>query len=361
MTENQTAGEMTTLLPTVLPKDSNKEPGYWSYFLTNGYDVCTPGGRVFILMMLPVNFLVGVTGNILAIIVLIRTAKLRHCGYSSILLVLAVSDTFALVTRIPIWLNFIAEDQGVGPIVVLDNTAKCVFVELFTIGSFTGVWLVTLISVERFLVVCFPNQAQRICTPKRMMQAALVLTLIMTIITILFVYQVHYEPEAGACRMQLSACNWYFFGAGVIIGPFPLAFICIFNCYILFRLKSDSYLAPTSRQMRKLRRSRTSRATMMLMAVTFACALLTLPHCSILIIHACKHFNLFVNVNTNKITFVVRTIYDINYVVNFFLYCLASADFRLAFLNMVWKPLLKLRPEKSVDTYETPDNIGSSV
>ena len=104
----------------------------------------------------------GLFGNIL-IIVVVKSRKLQNSSTAVYLPMLAVFDSFTLLTGIiPEWLDAmqlvtIKEISGV--------TCKLEKF-LFYVSADTATWILVLFTVDRFVAVCFPLQKRTICTPK---------------------------------------------------------------------------------------------------------------------------------------------------------------------------------------------------
>ncbi|XP_074640301.1 CX3C chemokine receptor 1-like [Tubulanus polymorphus] len=307
-------------------------PTFWCNFLQNGYNQLPPAGRWYILVYFPIAILVGLIGNTLSVLVMTTSKKLRSCGYSGILVVLVCSDSVALLERIPVWINFIAEHTGHGRVIDLNTNAKCLSVELFTVSTFSGAWLVSFISIERFLVVCIENCSKRFCTTRNMFVCSLVLVLMAIIVDLSLMYSVKFVESVGFCAITLRSHYIYIRIASMLASPLPLFIILLFNGITLCYMKAKTIKLKTHREVGAAVNNRTNRATLMLLAVSFTFALTTLPYFCVLIAIAANKGKKD-SYETHML--VTRALYDLNYTLNFALYCAAGSDFRHACLRFL--------------------------
>lgn len=109
---------------------------------------------------IPVITVVGSIGNILSVMVFLRT-KLKKLSSSYYLAFLAIFDTGFLWCYFIEWLNFVHID-------VYKRNGFCqIFTWLSNVCSVLSVWLVVAFTVERFVAVHYPLRRQSLCTVQR--------------------------------------------------------------------------------------------------------------------------------------------------------------------------------------------------
>lgn len=117
-------------------------------------------GAFFVHYYTPVLVPFGVIGNILSVVVLLKT-EIRKLSSSYYLAALGISDTCFLLIAFVSWLNFVK-------INIYNRNHFCQF---FTYVSglccFLSVWLIVAFTVERYIVVLHPLKRPMICTRKR--------------------------------------------------------------------------------------------------------------------------------------------------------------------------------------------------
>ncbi|XP_074655684.1 uncharacterized protein LOC141909196 [Tubulanus polymorphus] len=292
-------------------------PTFWGHLLQNGYNSTSHAGRVFVAVFIPVNSVLGLVGNLTAFAVLISTPSLRKCGYSAILLVLACSDSVALISRLVIWGNLVVAMAGRGSGVSLDTTAKCLVTEQITATSFIDAALVVLITLERFVVMCVPK-LKSYCTFENVLKATLFALVICVTICVAITSSIIYVPECEfGCVEPRFRRKIKLTIASIIIGPLPVALICLFNGLTLHKL-----VRPRVPKRGKGIRNKTARATIMLLVTSFSYATITSPYSITLFAYKSLIRNM------NSYLFPIRCLVDLNYSINFFLYYVSGQEFR---------------------------------
>ncbi|KAK2854306.1 hypothetical protein Q5P01_006967 [Channa striata] len=106
------------------------------------------GGTAVACVILGLSFLIGAPGNLLVIWTILRHVKKR--SHTVVLILhLAVADLLVLIT-LPLWIYSLAQSWVFGE-------ASCkAMVFLITACMYSSVFLITLMSVERFLAVRYP-------------------------------------------------------------------------------------------------------------------------------------------------------------------------------------------------------------
>ncbi|XP_074655685.1 uncharacterized protein LOC141909197 [Tubulanus polymorphus] len=329
-------------------------PTFWGHLLQNGYNSTSHAGRVFMAVFIPVNSVLGLAGNLTAFAVLILTPSLRKCGYSAILLVLACSDSVALISRLVIWGNLVVAMAGRGLGVSLDTTAKCLVTEQIGATSFIDAALIVLITLERFVVMCVPK-LKSYCTFENVLKAALFALVICVTICVAITSSIIHVPECEfGCVEPRFRSKIKLTIASIIIGPLPVALICLFNGQTLHKLVSPR--VPKHHRRGKGIHNKTTRATIMLLVTSFSYATITTPYCVVLFI---KYFSANKSLirNMNNYLFLIRCLVDLNYSVNFFLYYVSGQEFRAGASRLIGRPV-ETRPDET--TPSTTDTLSLS-
>lgn len=106
------------------------------------------GSTAVACVILGLSFLVGAPGNVLVIWTILRHVK-QHSHTVVIILHLAVADLLVLIT-LPLWIYSLVHTWVFGA--VLCKT----LVYTVTVCMFSSIFLITVMSVERFLAICHP-------------------------------------------------------------------------------------------------------------------------------------------------------------------------------------------------------------
>ena len=109
---------------------------------------------------LPIIIPVGLIGNIISLFVLLRShnRRISCCVY---LAALAVFDCGVLCIGAYYWAVYVIDD------IIMTEVLCKVLVYLFQLFSQTGMMMILIMSVDRFLAICIPLRAVIYCTAKR--------------------------------------------------------------------------------------------------------------------------------------------------------------------------------------------------
>lgn len=113
----------------------------------------------------PVICVVGLTGNILAVVVL-SAGKHRRTTTGLLFLSLAVTDTVVLLSSVlAIWLGFVLEENF-----IIHSSASCKVHTFVTYWSLQiSAWLLVMITLERIFSVIAPHRVKKIVTRRRVL------------------------------------------------------------------------------------------------------------------------------------------------------------------------------------------------
>ncbi len=305
-----------------------------------------------LLYMPPILVILGTFGNIFSFIILKRKAMLKFSTYYY-LMVLAVADTLVLfIGLLRLWVGELTgydlRDQG-------DWLCKLTNVIGYTISDFS-VWLIIAVTVERYIVVCYPLKAASFCSTPRARKVILALLFFLfmlnlhffwTVQVVYFKHKGEYIPRCagGPQHEELVEEIWPWVDA-IIYSFLPFAMIMLLNGLIIRQVvlahHSRCVLQPPNNvgyTQRRPSNEGSTRLTAMLLTISFAFLLTTLPMNIVNIATAFwnrKYLSDMALVSKFKLA---RTITEmlmyINHSMNFFLYCAAGQKFRHQLVWMV--------------------------
>ncbi|CAG5118433.1 unnamed protein product [Candidula unifasciata] len=290
------------------------------------------------------------------------------------LAVLAIIDTLVLYNGLlRIWLvELIGFDyQGAG------NWICKITVAFGYVSSDLSVWLIIAVTVERYIVVCFPFQASSMCNVSRARKVIVGLFLLMLVLNVHFLWtaEIIEEHEQIMCRggehfRQLVEEIWPWVDT-LIYSFLPFLTITILNVFIIREVagahSNRARLAASESETSCIppggtnasggpaaRRGNTcegTRLTALLLTVSFTFLLLTLPNNIALIVS--RFWNQKYDKKEDQMTFQERklavhgmakfkllmTIAELlmytNHSINFFLYCATGNKFRQQVLDLL--------------------------
>lgn len=192
-------------------------------------------------ILLPFIFLVGTVCNFLTFLVM-RRKKMRHQSTYFYMAVLAIADEMVLMIGCLNYWFYVFMNINI----MIVSVYFCKLACLFLYGMFHFcVWIVVIMTIERFIAVALPLQANRLCTVKRAKLYTLVLVCIIFLINIHFlfshtVFKRENSDELG-CQPKNTKFEflmhkiWPWIDAS-IYSFIPLSLLIIFNILIIHNL-----------------------------------------------------------------------------------------------------------------------------
>lgn len=318
--------------------------------------------RTLKLYVSPILLILGTFGNIFSFIILAKN-MLKVSTYSY-LAVLAIMDMLVLyIGLLRMWIGQFTVD--------IQDTANwlCKAVNfLGYVSSDSSVWLIIAVTIERFIAVCFPLRAPRMCNTQRARIVIVLVIFYMCLVNghIIWTVELQYiyhngsyvsKCEASADHKLLVKEIWPWVDAA-IYSFVPFVIITILNILIIRQVLDArkqrnelQQLTVTSKVNGIVYKTQAKRhcegskkLTCMLLAVSFTFLLTTLPMNMLQIVSAfsgpkedefgSQEYALRYAKFTLART-VVELLMYVNHTVNFFLYCATGRKFRRQFRVMV--------------------------
>lgn len=299
----------------------------------------------------PFWIFIGTIGNILSFFVLRQPAMVKMSTYFYLSILSMVDLMVLYVGLVQIWIGEITSFD-------IRNYSNWVCKIVVVFGYFTSnlsVWLIIAVTVERYIVVCFPFKATYICHPKVAKRVTMVLVFILLALNFHFFWtaELIHIPLTG--KMSCDSSNrhsdivrevWPWVDATVYCF-LPFLAILSLNCRIIGKVmkarKSRESLQNRSSlkklNYKKLTRDSRSKLTVMLLIVSFVFLGTTLPMNIVLIL---RHFLDIRGVLKGKVLAQLRLAETVtkllmyaNHSTNFFLYCAMGQRFRKQLVKLL--------------------------
>ena len=284
--------------------------------------------------VLPVVILLGVFGNTLSMIVMFQphNRRISCCVYMGLL---AISDNVNLIVLIYYWTQTDGYPQ---PWTLWACQTWVYLASTFTISGF---FILTAMTVDRWIAVAFPLKARMLCTPRRACVTCLSLFIFTALYTLpkMFTASVVGGRTCATFVIKSTLTVALSYANMILVYLMPFIIVFLFNYLIIRAVRrsqefrqghagTDAGKDATEGGHQKGAKNR--QLTVMLLTVTFIYLLLTLPIALRIAIyfvldksatpHIYADYVLAVNA-TNKLAFS-------NSAVNFYLYCLGGPKFR---------------------------------
>lgn len=291
----------------------------------------------------PVTVIVGITGNILSLLVL-KTRRFRNKSYSHYLCSLAVFDSLVLLDKLIHRIDSLLTITGHHGVFESFGDALCKiqnFVE--HVCYLMSSWLVLCMTLERFIAVKFPFKKDTLCRSRNAVTVILIVFASMSYSQIFRLIVI--ENVQGICGAPdrygfvYVALHIYLYQV-VLQFMLPAVLILICNLSILRKirqLKSTLYRQNTCTAASGVRGSprQLHKTTFMLLLVSFTYLICLFPNVFLsLLIHIAILTNssmanvLFLKLNDFRR--VLEFFSELNYAANFYIYVLSGLQFRYA-------------------------------
>ncbi len=280
---------------------------------------------------LPIIWLIGTTGNILALLVFSRTGMAK--GLTGFLFrCLAIADLVTIQEYAESGLSWCGIDLW-----ALHTWTCRVGFWCFTIAQIVSAWVLVAIAMERMIGIIFPHRAKIVCTMfKGRLFIGLIIPVAMgvAVINLIAMQQVtYYNPflqrQAFQCMHVINNELLLYLMKSVIpwliictYSLFPFLFLFIFNTIIIV------HLFRSQRRRLSMHTTETSSGpnltgmTSILITISVTFLVLTSPRCMFWVFYSM--FKRYI-VDLQKVSYVLSAT---NHSINFILYCITGTTFR---------------------------------
>ena len=337
----------------------------------------TYGGKDFYAFATPFIIAIGLTGNIISLKVFTST-RLRKLSASLYLIALSASDTIVLLTYVLFdWLMKGLPRWPMGhQIDIVNINGVCHgFLFISYAFRFISVYLIIIFTIERYIAVCRPLQRRIICTKAFAKKIIVIVHVTGTLISI-------YKPilsgvfSLSAASKQPNSQNTQFYNNGnantiivdtpswtigsagkicmrnpaydqlnfvmellygLSITAIPFVVVAAFNFLMLRKLVNRQILSGQMRAVFKESKMRIE-FTITVMAVSTCFVCLNIPYFVIWTQQFLQSINPEepdVMHQTSEYISITRTIFTLNYSINFFVYCLTGTYYRGIMRNLL--------------------------
>ena len=277
----------------------------------------------------PVVFLIGVVGNGISLCVFL-SKNMRGMSASRYLAALSTADISTLVFYVLTeWLRRGVEQIWTGHRVGFLNTEGVCQILLYLsyISRFMSAWLIVCFTCERFIGVCMPFQRRNMGSPKGTLKIIISLTVIACMLVVYkpLLSEVTTIRNRTVCasrqtHMYVSFVLDSIYALSITLVPFLI--ITVLNLLIIRRLflrnrRQKEQLCTEEHHIRL-------EFTFILLAISFFFIAFNLPFFSVWF----RNFLRGTDKHWISVLNITRTIFYMNYCVNFFLYSITGAYFR---------------------------------
>ena len=285
----------------------------------------------------------GICGNILAFVVLCR--QKQRLTTSVLLQALAVADTLVLISAILLRsMRYVGWDA-------FDNVYDYIFVVLYPCVYFfrlADTWLTVMLTIDRYIAVCHPLQAQRVCTLRRtyISIAAIGMVTLLFSVPRFFEYEITDKVSTGFKNTNMILNPIYtityriilFFLAMYLV---PMMLLVVLNIRLLCTLRRayrhrHSMISSGSIHSGKDGKQSHSNASRSLTAIVvtvvivcIVCNLVAMTAHVLWALGECFiHLRRYVEIYRRFISNISNVLVTINCTINFIIYCMFSRKFR---------------------------------
>ncbi|KAI0223871.1 FMRFamide receptor [Lamellibrachia satsuma] len=310
----------------------------------------------------------GIVANVVSFVVLCNQ---KHRLTTTVMLQgLAVADTLVLLCALLERCLIVAQEE-LHILGHYKDVHPYIFIYLYPVFYFlrlTDTWLTTMLTVDRYIAVCHPLRAQRICTRVRTyknMAAVVALALVFSIPRF-FEYRFADNRYGFGPTYLLKQQVYTVFYRIVLFFIFmylvPMATLVYLNTRLLWELRMSDRFRAVLRQAtrgcgtgrRKKQPAPASRKSVTVIVVTvvlvcIACNVTALVSHLLWSLHQCFRSLAHLKTARQYASNISNVMITINSAVNFFIYCLCSGNFR-AELRRVFSCQRVHRPTTVVST-----------
>ena len=291
------------------------------------------------LILYPIICFIGITGNILTLVVLSHRKMLSSTNVY--LSALAVADLFKLFNDL---LYFIVSilmrthpTEANHMMGLMYPISHYIFNEAVCVSS----WLTVCVGVERYIAVCHPARAKEMCTIPRAQTVSIIFFVLMSVIAVPsglryrrkiivdpITNETHYEVELTELGRTESFMTVYTWVINLLRSVIPLCILIVVNACIIQSLRKE--------RIKGKKMTARNRITLMLIVVIIVFVLCITPDAIMSTVFG------FGYVEAGYLVKGVReftdTLLSVNSAINFIIYCLCSKCFRDVFSEIFCSP-----------------------
>lgn len=301
---------------------------------------------------LPIIISVGVIGNTLSFIVMMKTHN-RHNSCCILMASLALSDNIMLCGAGFSWLS------TMNPQKILNLWECQVIIYVYSVISVNGVYLVVTMTLDRYIAIRFPMKAKSICTAKRAKLSVIAIFIFAVVLNLPFLPMCLILEDGRTCTANKIVhpilSRVFSFTVLCLVSVIPFTIMLVFNALIIKTMQQrDVYFekqiesnskenqipghsspslqhrAQTLHTMHQTKSNTDKQLVIMLLTVSFAFLILTLPNYVVFVTFLIVDYKRspLVFALYNMIFNIVTKMYYSNSSVNFFLFCISGSKFR---------------------------------
>lgn len=300
-------------------------------------------GKSFYAFMTPIIIITGLIGNMISLKVF--TSKVMSRLSSSLYLVaLSASDVIVLMTYIFLdWLNHgLPRWPGNNRLALVNTPGFCqAFLFVSYMFRFLSAWLIVIFAFERYLSVCKPQHRKKLCT-RNFAKKLIIAMVIFAALVCLYkpiLSEVNDDQEEKVCTRNRKFDHINFIldsFYGIVITAVPSIMILFLNLPILKRLIHFDRGHKRSKLILKENKIRLE-FTVILLAISTCFICLNLPY----FVTWCQQFHQSLHptdpTEAERISgqlYLTKTIFYVNYSVNFVIYSMTGAYYRREIKSM---------------------------
>lgn len=290
-------------------------------------------------LCMPISIL-GIIGNILASVVLIRQRP--RLSTTILLLSLAADDSLILLSTILLRsLRYLAYYHNVMDAYLAHYHS--IFLVIYPLVYFIrmfNIWLTVLLTIDRVIAVCKPLHTSRICTISKAYRNIIIICICSFAFSIPRLFEFKYDSDnpfkftsTNLLKNQTYTIGYRIITFSLFMYIIPMSALVILNAILLRTIKKAD-LHRTS--MNKSSSSRSNSQSITAIVVTVV-SITILCNCAALIAHILwslhemmprlKHLETY----RRYMSLVANLLVTINSALNFVVYCACSRNFRLTF------------------------------
>ncbi|XP_064650976.1 thyrotropin-releasing hormone receptor-like [Lineus longissimus] len=282
----------------------------------------------------PILLFCGTIFNFTTIAVLTKT-KFGKQSTRILLISLSVCDTAVLYTGLlRHWIRSFGTDVR-----TLTNASCPVHTFLVYFSLDFSTWILTLVTLERFVAVCYPFKSPTICTAKWTLVSLFCVAVFLFVLNGHILY--YYRIKDGKCTPaavkeygEFWSGPWYWMDLFAVAG-FPFTVILTCNTLIIGKVscakihKRRSQVHPIGvNSVKNPQAAKVTSMTIMLLTINISFVVLVFPSCIFFIVTPQKAADTHQEVQIDLAFSMTNFLMYVNNTINFLLYCVSAPKFR---------------------------------